>query len=75
MSLKVYTLSTLKMIFVQAMLNTVAYQMIIVYTYVVVNSAVLWQFFQCDTPLLIHVDTAVQKLYLFLLVIGIHCTM
>ena len=41
MSLKVYTLSTLKMIFVQAMLNTVAYQMIIVYTYVVVNSAVL----------------------------------
>ena len=41
MSLKVYILPTLKMIFVQAVLNTVAYQMLIVYTNVVVNSAVL----------------------------------
>ena len=40
MSLKVYILPTLKMIFVQAVLNTVAYQMLIVYTNVV-NSAVL----------------------------------
>ena len=39
--LKVYILPTLKMIFVQAVLNTVAYQMLIVYTNVVVNSAVL----------------------------------
>ena len=41
MSLKVYILPTLKMIFVQAVLNTVVYQMLIVYTSVVVNSAVL----------------------------------
>ena len=40
MSLKVYILPTLK-IFVQVVLNTVAYQMLIVYTNVVVNSAVL----------------------------------
>ena len=41
MSLKMYILPTLKMIFVKAVLNTVAYQMLIVYTNVVVNSAVL----------------------------------
>ena len=41
MSLKVYILPTLKMIFVQAVLNTVVYQMLIVYTNVLVNSAVL----------------------------------
>ena len=41
MSLKVYILPTLKMIFVQAVSSTVAYQMLIVYTNVVVNSAVL----------------------------------
>lgn len=41
MCLKVYILPTLMMIFVQAVLNTVAYQMLIVYTNVVVNSAVL----------------------------------
>ena len=40
MSLKVYILPTLNMIFVQAVLNTVAYQMLIFYTNVV-NSAVL----------------------------------
>ena len=40
MSLKVYKLPTLKLIFVQVVLNTVAYQMLIVYTDVV-NSAVL----------------------------------
>ena len=32
---------TLKLIFVQALLNTVAYQMLIVYTNVLANSAVL----------------------------------
>ena len=41
MSLKVYILPTLKLIFVQAVLNTVVYQMLIVYTNVLVNSAVL----------------------------------
>ena len=40
-SLKVYVLPTLKLIFVQAVLNTVVYQMLIVYTNVLVNSAVL----------------------------------
>ena len=40
MNLKVYKLPTLKLIFVQVVLNTVAYQMLIVYTDVV-NSAVL----------------------------------
>ena len=57
LSLKVYVLPSLKLIFVQAMLNTVVYQMLIVYTYVLVNSAVLWWFMQCVTLLLIHVDT------------------
>ena len=41
MSLKVYILPTLKLIFVQAVLNTVSYQMFIVYTNVLVNSAVI----------------------------------
>ena len=41
LSLKVYVLPTLKLIFVQAVLNTVVYQMLIVYTNVPVNSAVL----------------------------------
>ena len=39
--IKVYTLPTLKLILVQAVLNTVVYQMLIVYTNVLVNSAVL----------------------------------
>ena len=34
-----YVLSTLKLIFVQAVLNTVVYQMLIVYTNVLVNSS------------------------------------
>ena len=37
-----YILPTLKLIFVQAVLNTVVYQMLIVYTNVLVNSAVLF---------------------------------
>ena len=41
MSLKVYIFPTLKLIFVQAVLNTVVYQMLIAYTNVLVNSAVL----------------------------------
>ena len=75
MSLKVYILPTLKLIFVQAVLNTVVYQMLIVYTNVLVNSTVLWDFMQFDTPLLIHVDTGLQELHLPLLVMGTHCTM
>ena len=57
MSLKVYIMPTLKMILVQAVLNTVVYQMLIVYTNVLVNSAVLQELKQFVTPLLIHVDT------------------
>ena len=41
MSVKVYILPTLKLIFVQTVLNTVVYQMLVVYTNVVVNSAVV----------------------------------
>ena len=75
MSLKVYILPTLKLIFVQAVLNTVVYQLLIVDINVLVNSAVLWQFMQCVTLLLIHVGTGRQELYLLLLVMGIHCAM
>ena len=74
-SLKVYVLPTLKLNFVQAVLNTVVYQMLIVYSNVLVNSAMLWQFMQCVTLLLIHMDTGLQELYLSLLVMGIQCTM
>ena len=48
MNLKVYILPTLKLIFFQAVLNIVVYQMLIV-TDVPVNGAVLWQFMQCVT--------------------------
>ena len=41
MSLTVNILPTLKLIFVQAVLNTVVYQILIVYTNVLVKSAVL----------------------------------
>ena len=41
MSLKVYILPTLKLLFVQAVLNTVVYQMLIVYTNGPVNRVVL----------------------------------
>ena len=75
MSLKVFILPTLKLIFVQAVLNTVLYQMLIVYTNVLVNSAVQKEFMQFVTPLLNHVDTGLQELHLPLLVMGIHCTM
>ena len=51
MSLKVYILPTLKLIFVQAVLSTVAYQMLIVYTNVLVHSAVLQELMQVVTPL------------------------
>ena len=74
MNLKVYILPPLKLIFSQAMLNIVVYQMLIV-TNVPVNSAALLQFMQCVTLLLIIVDTGLKELYLPLLVIRIHCTM
>ena len=55
---------------VQAVLNTVVHQTFIVYTNVLVNSAVIQQFMQiCFTLLLIHVDTGPQELYQPLLVI------
>ena len=41
MSLKVHILLTLKLIFVLAVFNTVVYQMVIVYTNVLVTGAVL----------------------------------
>ena len=41
MSLKMYILPTFKLILVQAVLNAVVYQILIVYTNVLVNSAVL----------------------------------
>ena len=41
MSLKVYMLPTLKLIFFQAVLNIVVYQVLIVYTNVLVNRAEL----------------------------------
>ena len=75
MSLKVYILPTFKLILVQAVLNAVVYQILIVYTNVLVNSAVLQAFMQFVTPLLIPVDTGLQELHLPLLVMGIHCTM
>ena len=43
MSVKVYILPTLKLIFVQEVLNTVVYQILIVYATVLVNSAVLFK--------------------------------
>ena len=76
MNLKVYILPPLSLIFSQAMLNIVVYQMLIV-TNVPVNSAALQQFMQCAcvTLLLILVDTGLKKLYLPLLVTAIPCTM
>ena len=62
-----YILPPLKLIFCQAMLNTVVYQMSIV-TNVPVNSAALKQFMRCVTLLLILVDTGLKELYLPLLV-------
>ena len=47
MSLKLYILPTLNLIFVQAVLNTVVNQMSILYTDILVNSVVLWPFMQC----------------------------
>ena len=73
MNLKVYILPPLNLIFSQAMLKIVVYQMLIV-TNVPVNSAALWQFMQCVTFLLTLVDTGLKELYLPLLVTGIHCT-
>ena len=55
---------------IQAVLNTVVYQMLIVY-----NSVVIQQFMQCVSLLLIHVDTGLQELNQPLLVMGIHCKM
>ena len=72
MNLTEYILPPFNLIFSQAMLNIVLYQMLIV-TNVSLNSAVL-QFMQCVTLLLILVDTGLKELYLPLLVTGIHCT-
>ena len=74
MNLKVYILSPLNLIFSQAMLNILVYQMLIV-TNVPVNSAALQQFRQCVSLLLILVDTGLKELYLPLLVTRIHYTM
>ena len=71
MNLKLYILPPLNLIFSQAMLKIVVYQMLIV-TKVPVNSATVERFMQCVTLLL--VDTGLKELYLPLLVAGIHCT-
>ena len=52
MNLKVYILPPLNLIFSEAMLNIVVYQMLIVNN-VPVNSATLQQFIQCVTLLII----------------------
>ena len=59
MNLKVYILPPLNLIFSQAMLNIVVYQMLI-FTNVPVNSAALEQCMQCVTL----VDTGLKELYL-----------
>ena len=59
MNLKAYVLPPLKLIFSQATLNIVVYQMLIV-TNVPVNSAALYQFMQCVTLLLILEDTGLK---------------
>ena len=77
MSLKVYILPTLKLIFVLAVLNTVS------------SISNVHSLYQCSckqccaiavyamrySVVKIHVDTGLQELYLPLLVMGIHCTM
>ena len=47
MNLKVYILPTLKLIFVQAVLNTVLYQMLIVYTNVLVQCCAIGVYAIC----------------------------
>ena len=85
MNLKVYILPPLNLIFSQAMLNIVVYQMLIVtnvpgnraalYVYAMCLCIYVYMFMQCVTLLLILVDTGLKELYLPLLVTGIHCTM
>ena len=77
MSLKVYILPTLKLIFVQEVLNTVSsisnvhslYQCSCKQCCAIAVNAI------CYSLLLIHVDTELQELYLPSQVMGIHCTM
>ena len=71
MSVKVYILPTLKLIFVQAVLNTVVYSL---YQFSCKQCCAI-AVMHCVTLLLIHVDTGLQELFLPLLVMGIHCTM
>ena len=69
MSLKVYILPTLKLIFVQAVLNTVAYSL---YQCSCKQCCDIAVYAMCYNLLLIHVDTGLQELYLPLVVMGIH---
>ena len=77
MSLKVYILPTLKLIFVLAVLNTVSsisnvhslYQCSCKQCCAIAVNAISYSL------LLIHVDTELQELYLPSQVMGIHCTM
>ena len=74
MSLKVYILPALKLIFVQAVLNTVSSISNVhsLYKRSCKQCCAIAVYAMCYSLLLIHVDTG---LYLPLLVMGIHCTM
>ena len=77
MSLKVYILPTLKLIFVQEVLNTVSSISNVhsLYQCSCKQCCAIAVYAMCYSLLLIHVDTGLQELYLPLLVTGIHCTM
>ena len=77
MSLKVYILPTLKLIFVQAVLNTVSSISNVhsLYQCSCKQCCAIAVYAMCDSLLLIHVDTGLQELYLPLLVMEIHYTM
>ena len=77
MSLKVYILPTLKLIFVQAVLNTVSSISNVhsLYQCSCKQCCTIAVYAMCYSLLLIHVDTGLHELYLPFLVMGIHCKM
>ena len=77
MSLKVYILPTLKLIFAQTVLNTGSSISNVhgLYQYSCKQCCAIAVYAMCYSLLLIHVNNGLQELYLPLLVTGIHCTM
>ena len=76
MSLKVYILPTLKLIFVQAVLLLVVYQNVhSLYQCSCKQCCAIAVYAMCYSLLSIYVDTGLQELYLPSQVVGIHCTM